>query len=119
MPNPAGATPTQTDRERLARIEVSLINLQSTLTSALAKIEKRQDEQQDQIDERATFCAARTSGWAAVMAQESDHEARLRAIEKEIHTKLYMIASVGGFLGSAVGALIIGFLFKIVFGATP
>lgn len=112
-------TPTQNDRERLARIEVSLTTLQNTLTEAIDKIEDRLDKQQAQIDERSQFCAARTSGWTAVMEKESDHEARLRAIEKDIHTKLYMVASLGGFLGSAVGLLIIGYLFKIVFGGVP
>lgn len=112
-------TATQSDRERLARIEVSLSTLQNTLTEVIEKIEDRLDKQQVQIDERSQFCAARTSGWTTVMEKGSDHEARLRAIEKDIHTKLYVVASMGGFIGSAVGMLIISYLFKIVFGGLP
>ena len=57
-----------------------------------------------------------------------DHEVRIRTVEGlmpalreliEIKPKLFLVATVGGFVGTAVGGLVIAFLFYAVFGGVP
>lgn len=97
---------------RMVRIEASLeqqghdiAELRAYLTQVLAKLERRDENQEKQIQERVLFCAARSPLLDQTVGELAALRMRVKELEK-LAPAMRAVIWIGGVLGVSVLALI-------------